>query len=636
MSYLQVRSLASYAANKLSSLLERNESPRVEPSNQSLPPSPVAPPNTIIRTPETAARIQPPLEEMHPSKVQQSTAKQPDSGLRLGFTDVNDPVASSPSKRTMRAIHSATPTKATPDFDFKWSRPESILSPEAQKIMESVREDAARIKAKMQEDKAEQARRDGETDQLFGAGGRKIAKAKGKAGRYSDIHMEEFKKMDSIAGHVSTWKNKYQGNMQPHLKRSKSKAGFDEPEQTHSHSNTKAHTKPGFGPQDHDRIENTASAKRTKQFYRDDTSAARPVSQDGDSEIKSRAAALGLPRSKSGMPSVMTTPTKASLARAASIKQAQPSKIPSLGHSKSTKDLAHSSKIPSLSRSKSTKDFTDAAGSKTEANNKHVSSLSRFGSMRSILHKPQPKFSDDPVKVAAGTHIPTPKGKVNLEKELPSLPGTPIAGLCRSPSMKRVAFTPNTKLKYDLAAASPSPSKIPAPHLQHQISTHPMSPDQVAYPLLAQAAPLPSYTTQAGDFTFRSTKTIECGPATSGLRSPTIRQVRPSGVSTPLAGFENLPTIPHGMPNKKRRRPEHDEEDIENLEPGVDLDNEEGPRAKRQKNNTAPGRVQTDDGKKAAFASGSQIARPGNARDRGKGKLSLSRLNMLARPKDRR
>ena len=636
MSYLQARSFVNYAANKLSSLLERNESPRAESSNESLPPSPVAPPNTIIRTPQTTTRIQPPLEEMHPSKVQQSTAKQPDSGLRLGFTDVNDPLPSSPSKNTMRAIQSATPTKSMTDFDFKWSRPESILSPEAQKIMESVREDATRIKAKMQEEKAEQARRDGEADHLFGAGGRKIAKAKGKAGRYSDVHMEEFKKMDSIAGHVSTWKNKFQGNPQPSLKRSKSKAGLDDPEPTRSQSSTKALPKPGFGFQDHSRIESSAPGKRVKQFYRDDTSAARPVSRDSNSEVESRAAALGLPRSKSGMPSVMTTPTKASLARAASIKQAQPSKIPSLGHSKSTKDFAHSSRIPSLGRSKSTKDLANAADSKTEADSKHTTTLSKFGSMKSILHKPQPKYSDDPVKVAAGTHIPTPRGKVNLEKELPSLPGTPVAGLCYSPSMKRVAFTPNTKLRYDLAAASPSPSKIPAPHFQNQDSTNPKSPDQVTYPSLTQPAPLPSYTTQPGDFTFRSAKTIDCGPASSGVRSPTIRQVRPSGVSTPLADFANLPTIPHGMPNKKRRRPEHDEEDVENLEPRMDLDDEEGPKAKRHKNNAAPGHVHPDDGMKKAFASGSKSTKPGNARDKGKGKLSLSRLNMLARPKDRR
>ena len=635
MSYLQARSFVNYAANKLSSLLERNESPRAEPSNQSLPPSPVAPPNTIIRTPQTSTRTQPPLEEMHPSKVQQSTAKQPDSGLRLGFTDVNDPIPSSPSKTTMRAIQSVTPTKSMTDFDFKWSRPESILSPEAQKIMESVREDAARIKAKMQEDKAEQARRDGEAEHLFGAGGRKIAKAKGRAGRYSDVHMEEFKKMDSIAGHVSTWKNKFQGNPQPSLKRSKSKAGLDEPEPTHSQSSTKALLKPGFGFQDHSRTENSAPGKRTKQFYNDDTSATRPVSRDSNSEAENRAAALGLPRSKSVMPSVMTTPTKASLARAASIKQTQSSKIP-LGHSKSTKDLVHSSKIPSLGRSKSTKLFANTADSKPEADGKHTTTLSRFGSMKSILHKPLPRFSDDPIKVAAGTHIPTPRGKVNLEKELPSLPGTPVAGLCYSPSMKRVAFTPNTKLKYELAAASPSPSKIPAPHFQIQDSVNPKSPDQVIYPSLTKPAPISSYITQPGDFTFRSTKTIECGPATSGVRSPTIRQVRPSGVSTPLADFENMPAIPHGMPNKKRRRPEHDEEDIENLEPGVDLDDEEGPKAKRHKNNAAPGHVHTDDGTRKVVASGSKIARPGNARDKGKGKLSLSRLNMLARPKDRR
>ena len=77
--------------------------------------------------------------------------------------------------------------------------------------MQSLRGEAAKIKAQLMEQRSKQEVQDIQADQLFGVGGREIKQAKGKSGRFSDVHKEQFKKMDSIANHASTWKSKVQG-----------------------------------------------------------------------------------------------------------------------------------------------------------------------------------------------------------------------------------------------------------------------------------------------------------------------------------------------------------------------------------------------------------------------------------------
>ena len=106
--------------------------------------------------------------------------------------------------------------------------------------------------------------------------------------------------------------------------------------------------------------------------------------------------------------------------------------------------------------------------------------------------------------------------------------------------------------------------------------------------------------------------------------------------------FENLPVVPHGMPNKKRRRDDSDDEDVENKKV---QDGESGePSSKRMKAGIEEAKQAGNDEKKSnakrrltGMASGSKIPRPGGGvKGKGRGILSLSRLNMLARPKDRR
>ncbi|KAL8796785.1 MAG: hypothetical protein Q9195_000868 [Heterodermia aff. obscurata] len=670
--------------SKLSSLLERDESPpNAQPSIDTLISSPVAPPNTIVpqqqynslsselKTPQTATRKYAGLQEMHPSKVHQSTNRPQTMGLGLRPDGVSGSMAAASATILVSATEKATPTKSkgslpshmsSPGFDFNFHRPESDLSEDAQKIMEGVREQAARIKARMQEERDKQQYQDGETDRLYNAAGRKIAKAKGKSGRFSDVHKNQFKKMDSIANHASAWKNNVQ-TATTSLKRSGSKAGLDEPPQVKRLP--KSASSKSLRSIDTDRLENTAAGKRTKRNAGDDTSTNRSAPHDADTEKK---AVLPTPSASTvRLPSAITTPTKASLARALSVKSSKASMIPSLGRSNSTKTLA--------------------SPAKSEGSNKYKSSLARFGNVKSILSRHQPKFSDDPQKIAAGTHLPipysdmglvtSPPEQMGLNKELPNIPGAFPPSEERAPHVKRVVFTPSTKASEDVVA-SVSPSKGSTHKPQNQSLDPNLPSDPVKYPSLVNspnithrhtktrdtpastspskpvATPSPSKPT---DFTFTSPRTLDFGAPASVSKlkfgTSTIRQVRPSGITTPLSPFMNtgLPAIAHGMANKKRKYADSDDDDDdddrENVDPTSQTQErkghaqdgeqeEEGPRAKKVK--TMMGSSERGSRPQKKLAS-SRIPRLGDGttpKGKGKGVLSRARLNMLARPKERR
>ena len=609
--------------------------------------SPVAPPNSVlthsrfgllssaIKTPQTSSRLYPTIEEMHPSKVHQSTIKP--SPSRQGLDSITSRMSASPSKSTIIAVTQQTPSKVrdslpghmtSPTFDFSFERPETDLSSETQKIMDSVREEAARIKAQMLEERSKQEHVDGEADQLYGVGGRKINKPKGKSGRYSDIHKQEFKRMESIASHASLWKNKLKTNTSS-LKRSPSKAGLDQPEKPLGR--TKSFRSMAGLDDPRERLENSAPGKRAKQRYGDDASATRPVSHEVNSDLDSTKTTPAKAQPHSGLPSAITTPTKASLARSASVKNMK------------------TSMIPSLSRSASTKTLKSPAMPKTEGSNKYFSSLSRFGNMKSILHRSQPKLPIDPTKVTAEARLSFPEGKCELEKDLPSLPGTPSIGLQRSSTFKRVVLTPSMKSCGDLGADSPSPSKIPTPYTQSQPEVSalpPVTKEAVFYPTLADSpnviirTKIPRASTP-GDFTFRAEKTISFSPSKdTTVTSPgsTIRHVRPSGVPTKVPAFDSIAAIPHGLPNKKRSRPDSDteaEDNIENKDPmdtTEDVDDNNQGRAKRQRMSVSPEKAQTAESPLKRRLGGSKTPKSGG---KGRKGLSLARLNMLARPKER-
>ncbi|MCJ1470348.1 hypothetical protein MMC07_008993 [Pseudocyphellaria aurata] len=564
-------------------------------------------------------------EEMHPSKAQHGSVKfgAMDSQSRLldaeGSRTVPEPRVSS------AAVVQSTPTKmrgslpallSSPNFNFTFSPTDANLSAEAQKIMDSVRQEAAKIKAQLQAERGQQEHQPEDANHLYGVGGRTIAKPRGKAGRYSEVHMQEFKKMDSIAGHASTWKTKTQPNAAS-LKRSNSKARLKTEE-------PKAKVDGSSRSNDDDRLENTAPGKRAKKNYRDDASSARPPSRDEASEAEHSQPG---PSQTWGLPSAVTTPTTASLARSASVKHVKTSMIPSPSRSQSTKIIRH------------------AVTPKLEGGRKHLTSLSRLGNMKSILHRRQPKYSDDPAKVAAGTHIPAPEVCVTVEKQLPSLPSLPSTPHPerRTPAkaiVKHVDFTPGTKLNFDFTAMSPSPSKIPQPQ-SHQ-PTGLFTSGSSLYPSLANSPHImirtPKIHTPSApiEFSFRADKALPLEQSPLAGKTPTIRQVRPSGIATPMTALENLPPnlspIPHGISNKKRRRVDSDDEDVENFPVAHGTEeNDDGPRTKKVK--FSPQKAPTDAKMKTPKLGGTAIPKPAGAKP---GVLSLSRLHMLSRPKNRR
>ncbi|MCJ1353136.1 MAG: hypothetical protein MMC33_003121 [Icmadophila ericetorum] len=625
-----------FDSNNLSFLLERDETPQSNAGIDAIIMSPPPPnkslinesteisPDSPFRTPDTLRTMSPPMEEMHPGMIHRSTTKQPDSGLRFGFIDVKQVAirVPTPSNFAIALEDSDSPVKkvapapqqlispqftrfSSPEFDFRLTSPNQKLSSETQKIMDNVREEAARIKAVMIEEREKQDRMDGEASILFGEG-RKVAKPKGKAGRYSEIHKQEFRKMDSIAGHVSAWKTKFQNNPTL-LKRTKSKAGFDNPESSKA--------KHAMVEEDSGRLENCAPGKRVKVNFGDDASSARPITRGKDSEHESMPPPRSIPQPKSKLPSCATTPTKSSLARSASVKSFQASKLPTLGRSKSTKELAG----PSAPK--------QPIGSKP-------SNLPRFGSMKSLFNRPQAKVFDGPIKAASIGNLPHPRTAGKLESQTPTFAATPTQATFSSPLGKEISFDTEMKAREELLVDSPSPART--------IS------DPIQYPTIPSPGPLSSNPTKPGDFTFRSPHKLGLGIA--GLngpnkgtprgtpKSPTIRQVRPSGISTPLSPFSNLPAIPHGLPNKKRAHSEVDnDEDQENIEPGdmSAASQEGGPKTKKYKTGKVETPLAIKDVKKTGRLTKAPNAAAPAQKPKAKSFMSLSRLNMLARPKNR-
>jgi len=140
----------------------------------------------------------------------------------------------------------------------------------------------------------------------------------------------------------------------------------------------------------------------------------------------------------------------------------------------------------------------------------------------------------------------------------------------------------------------------------------------------------------SGTFNFRSDHTINFGASPEGFGSSpgqsSVRHVRQSIVPSTMPGsfpeynkenLEALSSVHHGIPNKKRRR--------------LDSEDEEGDDAKRSHKKSKPS---VAEGSKLMplpivaekIAPKSKIPSPAKK----KRVLSLSRLNMLARPKMRK
>ncbi|KAK4240574.1 hypothetical protein C8A03DRAFT_31279 [Achaetomium macrosporum] len=655
-------------APPLAPVAEQDDNPReVPPENNTNAANPAASsPVQGPRTPGGSSPVKPPMSEMHPSKVH-PTMGPPSSALRLGFTDIRPTTNLDDS---LPPVAHTTPSRVrlpSSPFTFSVKRPTPVadlsLSAEAQQMMEQVRKEAAKYKpdvvAEHEAEKQEEER----------VGGRKIARAKGKAGRFSAAHMAEFRKMDSIANHPSALR--YQSGkttpLKAGVKRSQSKANLDEPETSHPKQPTpeSAVAEPKEEP--------VAPAKRARQHIDEDASSKRPSSRDGSSIPAPKSAGLGMPRSKSNLAS-LSTPTKASLARAASVKtpsQGSLVRSPSKATINGIPRSATTSKLPTLNPAP--KEPTEA----TEVKNPR----SRFDRVKAMFRGARATAS----KTKSALPLPsayaskTPASARSQKDLLPvpiTTPGRKLA--------KHVSFTPETK-RAALTQNSPSPVKSGLPQAKSNQPTgevHYPSLDsvmaegassEVSYPDLSAQRPLPEppiKSFKAGsiepsvpsDFTFRSDHTISFGSATtksfgSSPGQASVRVVRPSilpgsfpapssSSSSSLNKENEAPrdvflALPHGMSTKKRHRVISDEEEAEQ---------EAAERAAKKRKQeevpegdalVAPRLVGTTSAKRTLNSSPRKLpvpnrAAPSTPSPTKKKGISLSRLNMLARPKMRK
>jgi hypothetical protein len=592
--------------SRLASVEERDEAPRhVYPTVHTplTKKTPQKTPTTAAkmieaRTPTTGSAARPPRSEMHPSKAQQSTTKQADSGLILGFNPIKkdangNPVGALDSTPSKSKASPAPSQFGTPGYEFKFGQ-DSQLSEEAKRLMESVRGEVTRIKSQMIHDKSKES----EEGHKSGHGDRKIAMPKGKAGRFSDVHMAEFKKMDSIAGHASSFRAT-PGRFQPvtatkSLKRTKSKAQLDEPDAPAS-SLPRSPSKSSVVS-----TSPAATSKRAKHNSSEDTSTSRPqVSKIAPPPTQKPAG----PRPRSTMRSSLLTPTRASMARSTSTSIKAP----------------RTTLIPSLARSPSTKAVTSPRTPRTDFNPRIKGNLPSFSNLKSILRRRQPLFSRDPSKIASGTHVAAPDFNPDLllaNNELTDSAPTP------SPK-KQVEFTPSVKSRYELAR-SPSRSKIPTTPSRSNMS-------EVVYPTLPTLTP---------EHNAASANTNAAPP-----KSPSIRHVRKSDADEKGSDYPELPVlangIAHGIGNKKRHRDEVDDEsyaDSENVPPADAQTDERG--IKRLKANPpTPSPVKNRPIKTPSRSISGRLGTPtsatASAKQKSRGVLSLSRLNMLSKPKSR-
>lgn len=385
---------------KLSALDENDEMPGAFPRSASPADrgTPSAAPKATAKmpvqfnhkTPEKTTPLRPASDEMHPAHHHQSTAKPLDEARWLGFANMA-PHTEPPKQASKLATLQATPTRTSnvrPDvtssqYQFTFHREHSLeLSPEAKKLMYEKREEAVRIREQMTA--AGEDRDDVET-----AVARKIATPKGKSSRFSQAHLDQFQKMDSIAGHASafratpSWKkpspaepekqNKALQSASKSLKRSPSKAQLDEPDRGIAHSLPRNPSKPMLSatgsslphatssksliPPPESR--ETSPAKRVKRFPVDDATITRPWSSGSDQKQPATPSSMKQQPSYPDLTS-LASPTQASLARAVSVKSAKSSKIPGPGlahspsKSKLTQDQQHSgvsASTPLLARS---------------------------------------------------------------------------------------------------------------------------------------------------------------------------------------------------------------------------------------------------------------------------------------------
>ncbi|KAL9083206.1 MAG: hypothetical protein Q9165_008612 [Trypethelium subeluteriae] len=407
----------------------------------------------IQATPAQNTPIRPEPEEMHPGHYQSTTSKPLEEARWLGFMEKGSHTEPPKGSSKIPMLQN-TPTKiarmpgtfSPPGFQFTFRHPSLELSPSAKQMMAETREEAGKIRAQMSSEGSALPSIQEEIQ-------RKIARPKGKAGRFSDAHMAEFKKMDSIANHASSFRADPSRSKQGEtsLKRTSSKAGLDKsepsttkdlkcnkPKNDSDGSEEGKHTsRPTKFKVKTSGLEAASPLKRIKAHHEEEIAALYSVSRDSHGQSQT----LNIHLQDSHLPAVATTPTKSSLARSDSAKSVK-SGIPSLARSPSKHSAAgcssgKSNTISLLARSASKKN-----GSAHAESNDGDSALPLLA--RSPSKKPAGQQSSAEEESDSATPLlsrsPAKKPvKLSTTEDGEELQGPTTPLLSRSPSKKAVA-----------------------------------------------------------------------------------------------------------------------------------------------------------------------------------------------------
>ncbi|KAF3006744.1 hypothetical protein E8E13_009795 [Curvularia kusanoi] len=624
---------------------------------------------TEMHTPTNRTPIKPAGDEMHPALHHASTAKPLDEARWLGFQSLGAHTAppkaaghapGTPSKTPAPTSMSNAPAlgSSPSTFRFQFKSPFSKVT-EASKLGELSPTTRNLLKEPVIGATPGRA--------IFGANeftskadvtpARKKAEPKGKVARFSDVHMAQFKKMDSVANHPSAWRVKKTPSKpdlpkpEPNkLKRTQSKLDLAESstkpaaalKRTQSKMDlAESSTKPAAAqnPQPktgaaeslsripptplkrtQSKVDLTGSSlpraqstvrlvapqqnanapapKRVKRNEGDDAATTRPAPHDNNAEASSSKAPIP-PRkitSQTALPRLaarLMTPTKSSAARA----QSQTVKV-----TKTTSLIPQSPARTLFSPAHISRTLRDGARESMHQAKRNLQQV------RSILRTPSRKFSDDPAKVAAGTHMsPPPESAWNHG---------PSVAPATAPVKKHVNFSNSTLLRAapEDVTKSPSPMKFRAgSEVPSGAVVYPSLGSGVEYPKLPQSDASPTASpsrrltfggetaSQSRSFSFESGRPVNFGPTTTG----TIRMVRKSDASSIVE-------------STKRK--------LDTLQETSDKENDEHPEnprsAKKLKATPAP----STPAKATASASKTPRRTPGSA-------MSKSRLAFLATPK---
>ena len=593
------------------------------------------------RTPKGKTPIKPSGDEMHPDHHQKSTATPYDEARWLGFFNMG-PVSAPPKTSGTPKIMPASPTPTkeaalssaglgTSEFKFAYKRQSLELSPEAQKLMSETREEAAKIRARMSMLPPTPANEPGAESPTTG---RKIATPKGKVGRFTNAHLAEFKKMESIANHPSTWRTNpmLAADTKKGLKRSPSKAELD----TYD-SNTILSKAGNVAAMILDERESESTpSKRMKVDACDDASSKRVVQTPSKLNpfIAPKTAPIG--RRKTGMHrplSSLMSPTKASLARSQSVKNLRAANVlPALTRTNSVKSFrspftprtridttAPKPASPAPIKVHSVKDAPPVKAPEELTKSPSASDSDTMTMIKSILRTPHRLYSNDPTKIAAGTHVATPPSQVTGGRQTPKT----------APVQKHVDFTASALAKAqrdEVKAASVEPESVRYPTLPTIASVD----DTADRRSTISSLPIP------GAFTFRSGTPVSFGNLPAG---PTIRAVRDSDSDSGLPSIAEDADAPSGAaslssPSKRKlaqlftANPFASEPDGDDDKENEDAAADERPAKRLRRADASPPSPQKRS--PAKLVKKSRLPTP----KKGRG-LTATRLNMLAMPRHR-